>query len=250
MKNRFSKNLMQHALDGTLSNHERITWDRLLQSNPDMRKEYKVQEEMTRLLQEVAPDNPPDSLTHDIMRAVQINKRERVRWRQRVRTIKVPSIHLKYAYSFAAGLAFGLLMLIVLPQKAAMLQPLNPSQLSGTLQVLPSGSKTEIINLQQMQGEITWNCQHGAVDMQLDLNPQVAFTIQFEYPKGTFFLNNFNIDHATLFDELNVTSEMTAFQINAPCKIRLTLASGEEHPAPIMFQLKQNNEIIFLSKIQ
>jgi hypothetical protein len=250
MKNRFSKNLMQKALDGTLDDHKRKTWNTLLQSNPDLRNEFEVQEEMMHLLQEVAYDNPPDSLTHDIMRAVQISKRERVTWRQKISTILVPSVHPKYIYSFAAGLAFGLLMLVVLPKNTALLQHPNPSHLSGTLQVLSRVGKTEMINLQQMQGKIAWIYEHNAVDIQLDLNPRVVSMIQFEYPKDEFFLKNLSIDHATLFNALNVTSEMTTFQIKAPCKIQLAFSCSEEKLAPILFQIKQNNEIVFSRKIQ
>lgn len=249
MKNRFSKNLMLNALDGTLSDQGRKAWDTLIKSNPDLRNGYAVQTEITHLLEEVAPDNPPDSLTHDIMRAVQISKRERLTWRKRIRMIHIPSVRIKYAYSFAAGLAFGLLTLIALPKYAALMQPLETSQLSGTLQPFSSVSKREIIVLEQIQGEIAWNGKSDAVDIQLSLNPQAVSTIQFEYPKG-FFLKYFYNEQAALFNEIKVTPEMTDFQINTPCEIRLTLSSGEKHPAPIMFQLKQNNEIIFSQKIQ
>jgi hypothetical protein len=249
MKIRLYKNLMQNALDGTLSDHDRKTWDALLLNYPEMQNEYKVQEEMTYLLQDVALENPPDSLTHDIMRAVQISKRERAAWWKRIRMIQVPTVRIRYAYSFAAGLALGLLLLTVLNKNGAMLTHPESSQLSGTMRPFSSDGKTEIINLQEMQGEIAWNRKPNAVDIQLSLNPQVISTLQFEYAKEAFFLKSFKSDQATLVNTLNMTPEMMTLQINAPCNIRLEFSRSEAEVSPIIFKIKQIDEMSFTCKI-
>ncbi len=133
--------LMNRVLDGAATEPERADLDRTLTSSPEARARYEEMGRLVRRLDSVPMADPPADLHHQVVSAVDgLGIRHASRsshehgffsW---LKAAIAPQ-GLRYASTFGLGLAAGAIILAVVRPG----QPVDPSQVSGTL-VTPGAS--------------------------------------------------------------------------------------------------------------
>ena len=127
--------LINRVLDGAATEPERADLDRALTSSPEARARYEEMGRLVRRLDSVPMDDPPADLRPRVVAAVDAlgvrhtsrasNEHGFFSW---LRAAIAPQ-GLRYASTFGLGLAAGAVILAVVRPG----QPVDPSQVSGTL---------------------------------------------------------------------------------------------------------------------
>jgi hypothetical protein len=247
MKTRLHRQLLQQAMDGTLSDKDKEQWQKLSRNNPDLAQEFKSQQEMASLLNNVPMVQPPAHLAEAILKTVQINKASRSAIKNN--RFRMPEINIKYVYAFTAGLAIGLLLLFVLSNDLLKSPSMQNSQLSGTL-YLASEWHSQPIATAELQGKISWKSEPTALAIQLSLNPQVAARVEFDYAKTNMQMSGFSDENTTAVQEIHAGSGKFTLQVTSPCQFQVTLTGRADPSAPVCLSIIQNDEITFTYQLQ
>jgi len=243
--------LMQNALDGSLNEKDKQVWEALLQSDPQVNAEYTVQKEMADLLQNSAGVEPPEDLTHTIMRAVHIKERVRKStWRDRIPAVSLPTVRLRYIASFAAGAALVLLVMMTGFDDAFRFQPRQQANMSGALYDMSSAERRRTIDLESIQGGLSWHAYGQSIEIQLSLEPRLMSDILFTYAPEAIVLKSLKSESDVPFINLKVNSEQITWRCDNPCSYRLTFSTVTKEPVVLQLQLSQNDQIVLSQEIK
>lgn len=244
MNNRSLHTLIQKALDGTLSDQENKAWQEYLEAHPEAQAALDEEAGLTRLLEQMPQQTPPAHLSAAIMRAVRNRRAEqRSPWPQRAATA-AQEFFSRPACSFAAGLAAGLLLLVMVLHLTPA-DPLNDnSQVSGTIGQPGGTSYNEMIDLDQLRGQIRWTIQAHAIEVHLQLVPSMPLSVQFSQ-LSSMTLTSFRGGRMRGIQDLNLTPDNLAFQLTVPCDLKLSFASEQDEPSPITIEIHQAGKLIY-----
>lgn len=243
MKTETKHHLLQRAVDGTLSDHEKPEWQALLQRDPELLKEFELQKEIVAALEGLPTVEAPAHLGDSILRAVKRQKAgrtiKRSFWSRR------PVLDIKYIYSFSAGLALGLLLLLLVHSGLFTETSLQTSQLSGTLRTMDSGWQSKTISGAKIHGKISWKYQDAAMDVQLILKPQESADIVFDYARNHLQLRGIRNDAGAPLQGLHMDEGRLTLPVNSLCKLQLSFDRQSSDAAPVQLLIKKNNELFF-----
>lgn len=249
MKTKSLHTLMQKALDGTLNDSEKQIWQSHLQQHPEARELFDEQVEMTNLLQTLEEVQPPDHLPSAIMHRIRSKSTHCRTWRTRLADLRLQNIFSRPAYSFAAGLTLGLLLLVATLQINTLHQADN-TLVSGTIGALPGEHHVESIVQDNIQGQIHWITQPDRIEVQLKLVPNAPVTIQFKQLHDNMTLTGFRGIKLREIQDLNLTPDKLEFAVVKPCNLTLDFSSGEAGPSPFQLQIFQLGQLCYQKVIE
>lgn len=116
MKDREMERLMNEQLDGTATPEDAERLNRALESREDVRAEYKKLGGVFAVLSQVGMEDPPVELKQGVLRAIRERESAPARegWLEAIASVFRGRPAFRYAYSFAAGAALGVLAFALL----------------------------------------------------------------------------------------------------------------------------------------
>lgn len=244
MNNRSLHTLIQKALDGTLSDQEEKTWQEYLKAHPEAQAALDQEAGLTRMLQQLPQQEPPAHLGTGIMRAIRNRRAEqRSPWLAQA-AAAAQEFLTRPGYSFAAGFAAGLgLLVMVLQFTPADLRHQN-NQVAGTIGQPGGTSYNETIDLDQLRGQIRWTIQAHTVEVHLQLIPSLPLAVQFSQ-LNNMTLTSFRGGRMRGIQDLNLTPDNLGFQLTVPCDLKLSFNSDQDEPSPITIEIHQAGKLIY-----
>jgi hypothetical protein len=184
--------LLHAELDGLNSPQASARLTAYLAANPEAQRFYEELRGMANTLAEVKPVEPPAHLQSAIMNALTRRHAPRVAKQSRLAAFKdwwEEIFETKYAFSFAGGLAVGIVLFALAVQLTTKERVSDSSKLYGTIGAPQTAERSAEFKSHSIQheaagGEIKWRREGDLLETEIALTATEAFDLVILFEAG------------------------------------------------------------------
>ena len=191
--------LIHAEIDGTISKEEKIDLDRFLASDPEMRRVYVELTGVNEILNQSGRLEPPPDMKKKIMQSIRVDKyasRKKIGLISRLLENLRVKVSPKYVISYSAGLATGLIIVLLLVIGPGNLKNISIDRLTGT--IVSPGIPSEFakidelkINISDIVGKVSVYGDENALQLIIDLQSENEYEFVADFEPDIIFLQTF-----------------------------------------------------------
>ncbi len=234
--------LLQREIDRENGPGDSAWLRQVMASRPDLQARHEAMQGVVRTLQEVEEVEPPPGMTDDILRLINQKRRSvpsRAGWLATLRSAFGRQPSLRYAFTFASGLALGALAAAVVDQSP--FSRLDRPYFSGT--ILPDSrlGRLETVDRQRftvegVKGEATTKLGQDLVLVEIQIDASRPIDVSVEFDGNVFSPLGFERSEPSGTDVV-LGGDRVRLRHAGEGRYRLALGVSQRVPTPLRLRL-------------